>query len=78
MSHVRDEKAIIPLYLAGARPFLRCASHFGHSYFNKEGVRMCMHTSLYVEESSARVTGALRDLDSMTYQERVTKGGLLE
>lgn len=37
---------------------------------------MCMHTSLYVEESSARATGALRGLDSVTYQERVTKGGL--
>ena len=37
---------------------------------------MCMHTSMYIGESSARVTGVLRDLDSVTYQERVTKGVL--
>ena len=37
---------------------------------------MCMHTAVYIGESSVRATGVLRDLDSMTYQERVTKGRL--
>jgi len=35
-----------------------------------------MHTSVLIGESSARATGVLRGLDSVTYQERVTKGGL--
>lgn len=51
-------------------------SHFGHTDFKKQGVHMCMHTSVYIGESSARATRVLRDLDSVTYQERVTKGVL--
>lgn len=37
---------------------------------------MCVHTSEYIGETSVSATGVLRDLDSMAYQERVTKRGL--
>lgn len=40
-------------------------------------MRACVHMSACVRESSARATGVLRDLDSMTSQERVTKVGVI-
>lgn len=38
-------------------------------------MRACVHASVCVRESSVRAAGALRDLDSMTSQERVIRGG---